>query len=45
MHRSKKAAALANKEVGVLDPKIADALAKAADRVIAGEFFRSILFV
>ena len=34
----KKAAALANKEVGVLDPKIADALAKAADRVIAGEF-------
>ena len=34
----KKAAALANKEVGVLDPKIADTLAKAADRVIAGEF-------
>ena len=34
----KKAAALANKEVGVLDPKIADALAKAADRVIGGEF-------
>lgn len=34
----KKAAALANKEVGVLDPKIADALCGAADRVIAGEF-------
>lgn len=34
----KKAAALANKEVGVLDTKIADTLAKAADRVIGGEF-------
>lgn len=34
----KKAAALANKEVGVLDADKADALAKAADRVIAGEF-------
>lgn len=34
----KKAAALANKEVGVLDANKADALAKAADRVIAGEF-------
>ena len=38
----KKAAALANKEVGVLDPNIADALAKAADRVIAGEFLLQI---
>lgn len=34
----KKAAALANKEVGVIDADKADALAKAADRVIAGEF-------
>ncbi len=34
----KKAAALANKEVGVLDADKADALVKAADRLIAGEF-------
>ncbi|ELZ4274157.1 aspartate ammonia-lyase [Campylobacter upsaliensis] len=34
----KKAAALANKEVGVLDADKADALAKACDRFIAGEF-------
>ncbi|MDL0104124.1 aspartate ammonia-lyase [Campylobacter felis] len=34
----KKAAALANKEVGVLDIDKADALAKACDRLIAGEF-------
>ncbi|MBS4314337.1 aspartate ammonia-lyase [Campylobacter vulpis] len=34
----KKAAALANKEVGVLDADKADALAKACDRLIAGEF-------
>ncbi|TLD86746.1 aspartate ammonia-lyase [Helicobacter sp. MIT 05-5294] len=34
----KKAAALANKEVGVLDADKADAIAKAADRLIAGEF-------
>lgn len=34
----KKAAALANKEVGVLDADKADALAKAADKVIAGDF-------
>lgn len=34
----KKAAALANKEVGVLDADKADALAKAADRLIAGDF-------
>lgn len=34
----KKAAVLANKEVGVLDADKADALAKAADRLIAGDF-------
>lgn len=34
----KKAAVLANKEVGVLDADKADALAKAADKVIAGNF-------
>ncbi len=34
----KKAAALTNKEVGVLDSDKADALAKAADRLIAGDF-------
>ena len=34
----KKAAALANKQVGVLDADKADALAKACDRLIAGEF-------
>ena len=34
----KKAAALANKEVGVLEADKADALAKACDRLIAGEF-------
>ncbi|EAH7585086.1 aspartate ammonia-lyase [Campylobacter lari] len=34
----KKAAALANKEVGVLDANKADAIAKACDRLIAGEF-------
>ena len=34
----KKAAALANKEVGVLDADKADALVKAADKVIAGEY-------
>lgn len=34
----KKAAVLANKEVGVIDANKANALAKAADRVIAGEF-------
>lgn len=34
----KKAAALANKEVGVLDAEKADAIAKAADRLIKGEF-------
>lgn len=35
--RIKKAAAQANKELGTLDPTIADAIARAADRVIAGE--------
>lgn len=34
----KKAAALSNKELGVLDADKADALAKACDRLIAGEF-------
>lgn len=34
----KKAAAMANKELGVLDAGIADAIMKASDRVIAGEF-------
>lgn len=34
----KKAAALANKEVGVLDADKADAIAKACDRLINGEF-------
>ena len=36
--RIKKAAALANKELGTLDGAIADAIARAADRIIAGEF-------
>jgi fumarate hydratase class II len=35
--RIKKAAALANKELGTLDGTIADAIARAADRIIAGE--------
>ncbi|MDL0089823.1 aspartate ammonia-lyase [Campylobacter gastrosuis] len=34
----KKAAALSNKEVGVLDPNIADYIAKACDKIIAGEY-------
>ena len=33
----KKAAALANRDLGVLDAKIADAIARACDRLIAGE--------
>src|SRR5437762_9041312 len=33
----KKAAALANRDLGVLDPKVADAIARACDRLIAGE--------
>ncbi len=36
--RIKKAAALANKELGTLDADIADAIAGAADRIIGGEF-------
>jgi fumarate hydratase class II len=36
--RIKKAAALANKELGTLEPAIADAIARSADRIIAGEF-------
>ncbi|MCB0480981.1 MAG: aspartate ammonia-lyase [Flavobacteriales bacterium] len=34
----KKAAALANRDCGVLTPEIAEAISKACDRVIAGEF-------
>ncbi|MCA8831122.1 aspartate ammonia-lyase [Hymenobacter pini] len=34
----KKAAALANRDLGVLKPEIADAIARACDRVAAGEF-------
>ncbi|MCC6193681.1 MAG: aspartate ammonia-lyase, partial [Burkholderiales bacterium] len=33
----KKAAALANRDLGVLDPRIADAIAGACDRLIAGQ--------
>jgi aspartate ammonia-lyase len=33
----KKAAALANRDLGVLDRNVADAIAKACDRIIAGE--------
>ena len=33
----KKAAALANRDLGVLDPKIAHAIAEACDRLIAGD--------
>jgi aspartate ammonia-lyase len=33
----KKAAAMANRDLGVLDPKIADAIIRACDRLIAGE--------
>lgn len=36
--RIKKAAAIANKELGTLDADVADAIAGAADRIIAGEF-------
>ncbi|MCH6232229.1 class II fumarate hydratase [Microbacterium sp. CFH 31415] len=36
--RIKKAAALANKELGTLDGAIADAIARAADRIISGEY-------
>jgi fumarate hydratase class II len=36
--RIKKAAALANKELCTLDGAIADAIARAADRIIAGEY-------
>ncbi|MBZ4485840.1 MULTISPECIES: class II fumarate hydratase [unclassified Microbacterium] len=36
--RIKKAAAHANKALGTLDARIADAIARAADRIIAGEY-------
>ena len=34
----KKAAAMANRDLGVLDPKVANAIVQACDRIIAGEF-------
>jgi aspartate ammonia-lyase len=34
----KKAAAMANRDLGVLDKKVADAIIAACDRIIAGEF-------
>ena len=34
----KKAAAMANRDLGVLDARIADAIMRACDRLIAGEF-------
>jgi aspartate ammonia-lyase len=39
----KKGAALANKELGVLDPAIADYIAQACDRVASGEFDNQFL--
>ncbi len=39
----KKGAALANKELGVLDPTIADYIARACDRVASGEFDNQFL--
>jgi len=39
----KKGAALANKELGVLDPTIADYIAQACDRVASGEFDNQFL--
>lgn len=38
MAKIKKAAALANAEIGALDPTIAQAMAQASDRVYSGEF-------
>lgn len=39
----KKAAAMANRDIGVLDPIIADAIIKACDRLIAGEFLEQFV--
>ncbi|HSI91771.1 MAG TPA: aspartate ammonia-lyase, partial [Adhaeribacter sp.] len=39
----KKAAAITNRELGVIDPTVADFIIKAADRVIAGEFDHQFL--
>jgi aspartate ammonia-lyase len=39
----KKAAALANRDTGHLDPKLADAIARAADDVIAGKLDREFI--
>lgn len=36
--RIKKAAALANKEIGTVEPAIADAIGQACDKIIAGEY-------
>ena len=43
MAKVKKAAALANRETGHLDAKIADAISAAADEVIAGKFHDQFL--
>src|SRR5258708_33986208 len=39
----KKAAALTHKETGRLDPKLADAIVKAADQVLAGKHNHELL--
>lgn len=39
----KKAAAMANRDIGVLDRNIADAIIKACDRLIAGEFIEQFV--
>ncbi len=39
----KKGAAMANRDLGVFDPKIAEYIIKASDRVIAGEFNNQFL--
>ncbi|WP_375437679.1 aspartate ammonia-lyase [uncultured Hymenobacter sp.] len=39
----KKAAAMANRDMGVLDPAIADCITRACDRVIAGEMDQQFL--
>jgi len=39
----KKAAAMANRDLGVLDPKIADAIIRACDRLIAGELLEQFV--
>ena len=39
----KKAAAMANRDLGVLDPKVADAIMRACDRIIAGELVEQFI--